>query len=149
MLPNYWMSPETNSINRLGMLHIEHFETLSLDGTWRFQLLNSPTDDSRKRWNKIPVPGLWTMQPTSDDFFDKPHYTNTQMPWNHVAPEVPALNPTGVYERDFHIPASWEGKRIVLHLGGYESVALIPTTSRRRCCCWRYLRCEDRNYRTF
>jgi len=40
MLPNYWMNPETNSINRLGMLHIEHYETLSLDGTWRFQLLN-------------------------------------------------------------------------------------------------------------
>ena len=125
MLPNYWMSPETNSINRLGMLNIEHFETLSLDGTWRFQLLSSPSDDSRKRWTKIPVPGLWTMQPTSDDFFDKPHYTNTQMPWDHVAPDVPALNPTGIYERDFHIPASWEGKRVVLHLGGYESVALI------------------------
>ena len=29
MLPNYWMSPETNSINRLGMLNIEHFETQS------------------------------------------------------------------------------------------------------------------------
>jgi len=125
MLPNYWMSPETNSINRLGMLNIEHFETISLDGIWRFQLLTSPTDKSHHRWTKIPVPGLWTMQPTSDDFFDKPHYTNTQMPWDHVAPEVPELNPTGVYERDFYIPASWEGKRVVLHLGGYESVAVI------------------------
>jgi len=125
MLPNYWMSPETNSINRLGMLNIEHFETISLDGTWRFQLLSSPTDDSRRRWTKIPVPGLWTMQPTSDDFFDKPHYTNTQMPWDHVAPEVPELNPTGIYERDFEIPSSWDDKRIVLHLGGYESVAVI------------------------
>ena len=130
MLPNYWMSPETNSINRLGMLNIEHFETISLDGTWRFQLLASPTDDSRKRWTKIPVPGLWTMQPTSDDFFDKPHYTNTQMPWDHVAPEVPALNPTGIYERDFEIPTSWDGKRIVLHLGGYESVAVVSVNGK-------------------
>ena len=107
------------------MLNIEHFETISLDGVWRFQLLSSPEDDSRKRWTKIPVPGLWTMQPTSDEFFDKPHYTNTQMPWDHVAPEVPVLNPTGVYERDFEIPSSWDGKRVVLHLGGYESVAVI------------------------
>ncbi len=107
------------------MLNIEHFETLSLDGIWRFQLLSSPTDDSRRRWTKIPVPGLWTMQPTSDDFFDKPIYTNVQMPWDHIAPEVPALNPTGIYERDFDIPQSWDGKRIVLHLGGYESVAVI------------------------
>jgi len=125
MLPNYWMSPETNSINRLAMLNIEHFETISLDGTWRFQLLRSPLDQSRKQWVSIPVPGLWTMQPTSDVFFDKPIYTNTQMPWDHVAPDVPAENPTGVYERDFQVPQSWEGKRIVLHLGGYESVALI------------------------
>ena len=125
MLPNYWMSPETNSINRLGMLHIEHFETLSLDGTWRFQLLHSPTEHVRKRWSKIPVPGLWTMQPTSDVFFDKPHYTNTQMPWDHVAPEVPAENPTGIYESDFDIPLSWDNKRVVLHLGGFESVAVI------------------------
>jgi beta-galactosidase len=125
MLPNYWMSPETNSINRLPMLNIEHFETLSLDGTWRFQLLRSPSDQSRKKWTSIPVPGLWTMQPTSDIFFDKPIYTNVQMPWDHVAPEVPAENPTGIYERDFEVPQSWDDKRIVLHLGGYESVAVI------------------------
>ena len=125
MLPNYWMSPETNSINRLPMLNIEHFETISLDGTWRFQLLHSPSEQPRKKWTTIPVPGLWTMQPTSAVFFDKPIYTNVQMPWDHVAPDVPAENPTGIYERDFEIPQSWDDKRIVLHLGGYESVALI------------------------
>jgi len=107
------------------MLNIEHFETNSLDGTWRFQLLRSPSDQSRKKWTAIPVPGLWTMQPTSDTFFDKPIYTNVQMPWDHVAPDVPAENPTGIYERDFEIPQSWNGKRIVLHLGGYESVAVV------------------------
>ncbi|MEY4108688.1 MAG: hypothetical protein RJB35_1, partial [Actinomycetota bacterium] len=125
MLPNYWMSPETNSINRLAMLNIEHFETLSLDGTWRFQLLRSPNDQPRKKWTSIPVPGLWTMQPTSDTFFDKPIYTNVQMPWDHVAPEVPEENPTGIYERDFEVPQSWDDKRVVLHLGGYESVAVV------------------------
>ena len=125
MLPNYWMSPETNSVNRLPMLNIEHFETISLDGIWRFQLLNSPADDSRKRWGKINVPGLWTMQPQDDLFFDKPIYTNVQMPWDLIAPEVPKENPTGIYERDFDIPNSWNSKRIVLHLGGYESVALV------------------------
>jgi beta-galactosidase len=125
MMPNYWMSPETNSINRLGMLSIEHMETLSLDGTWRFQLLKSPTAEVKKRWSSIPVPGLWTMQPTSDVFFDKPIYTNVQMPWDHIAPEVPEENPTGIYERDFEIPNSWDDKRVVLHLGGFESVALV------------------------
>jgi beta-galactosidase len=122
---NYWMSPETTSVNRLPMLNIEHFEQISLDGTWRFQLLHSPTEKLGKRWAAIPVPGLWTMQEPSEVFFDKPIYTNTQMPFEEMPPFVPAENPTGVYERDFDVPKSWSGKRIVLQVGGYESVALV------------------------
>ena len=119
------MSPETTSVNRLPMLNIEHFEQISLDGTWRFQLLHSPTEKLGKRWASIPVPGLWTMQEPSEVFFDKPIYTNTQMPFEQHPPFVPAENPTGIYERDFDIPKSWNGKRIVLQVGGYESVALV------------------------
>jgi beta-galactosidase len=119
------MSPETTSVNRLPMLNIEHFEQISLDGVWRFQLLHSPTEKIGKRWASIPVPGLWTMQEPSEVFFDKPIYTNTQMPFEHQPPFVPAENPTGIYERDFEIPKSWSGKRIVLQVGGYESVALV------------------------
>jgi len=107
------------------MLNIEHFEQISLDGTWRFQLLHSPTEKLGKRWASIPVPGLWTMQEPSDVFFDKPIYTNTQMPFEEHPPFVPAENPTGIYERDFDVPKSWNGKRIVLQVGGYESVALV------------------------
>ena len=107
------------------MLNIEHFEQISLDGTWRFQLLYKPTEKLGKRWASIPVPGLWTMQEPSDVFFDKPIYTNTQMPFAEQPPFVPEENPTGVYERDFDLPKSWSSKRVVLQLGGYESVALI------------------------
>ena len=107
------------------MLNIEHFEQISLDGTWRFQLLHSPTEKLGKRWASIPVPGLWTMQEPSDVFFDKPIYTNTQMPFEEQPPFVPAENPTGVYEREFELPKSWAGKRVVFQVGGYESVALI------------------------
>ena len=107
------------------MLNIEHFEQISLDGTWRFQLLHSPTEKIGKRWASIPVPGLWTMQEPSEVFFDRPIYTNVQMPFEEQPPFVPAKNPTGVYERDFDVPKSWTGKRIVLQVGGYESVALV------------------------
>ncbi|TRZ57337.1 MAG: glycoside hydrolase family 2, partial [Streptomycetaceae bacterium] len=107
------------------MLNIEHIEKISLDGTWRFQLLRNPLDHIGKKWSSIPVPGLWTMQPESDVFFDKPIYTNVQMPFEEQPPCVPAENPHGIYERDFEVPESWKDKRIVLHLGGYESVALI------------------------
>jgi beta-galactosidase len=47
------------------------------------------------------------------------------MPFEEQPPFVPAENPTGVYERDFDVPKSWNGKRIVLQVGGYESVALV------------------------
>jgi beta-galactosidase len=47
------------------------------------------------------------------------------MPFEHQPPYVPVENPTGVYERDFYLPKSWSGKRIVLQVGGYESVALV------------------------
>ena len=107
------------------MLNIEHFEQISLDGIWRFQLLQSPTETLGKRWASIPVPGLWTMQEPSEVFFDKPIYTNVQMPFDEQPPFVPAENPTGVYERDFDVPKSWNGKRIVLQIGGSESVALV------------------------
>ena len=107
------------------MLNLEHLEKISLDGMWRFQLLHSPTHRIGKKWANIPVPGLWTMQPESEVFFDKPIYTNTQMPFEEQPPCVPAENPHGVYERDFNLPDTWMSKRVVLHVGGYESVALV------------------------
>ena len=121
----YWNSPETTSVNRLPMLNIEHKDSLLLDGTWRFQLLHSPDDLPGAQWESIPVPGLWTMQQDNPAFWDKPIYTNVQMPFEQLPPDVPALNPTGIYQREFTVPASWAGKRIVLQLGGFESVAII------------------------
>ena len=67
------------------------------------------------------VPGLWTMAGT----WDKPHYTNVQMPFAGRPPEIPEINPTGVYEREFEIPATWAGKRVVLHVGAAESVLIV------------------------
>lgn len=107
------------------MLNIEHLEKVSLDGVWRFQLLRSPLDPISKRWSEIPVPGLWTMQPESEVFFDRPIYTNVQMPFDELPPAVPEMNPTGIYERDFDLPSGWDRRRVVLHVGGWESVAFV------------------------
>jgi beta-galactosidase len=121
----YWNSPETTAVNRLPILNIEHKDIITLDGQWDFQLLRSPDEHVGDNWSSIPVPGLWTMQPESAIFWDKPIYTNVQMPFEELPPAVPELNPTGVYQREFVLPESWEGKRVVLQLGGFESVAII------------------------
>ncbi|NCX76455.1 MAG: DUF4981 domain-containing protein [Actinobacteria bacterium] len=107
------------------MLNIGHLMTISLDGDWNFQLLDRPDQEPSKRWQTIPVPGLWTMINGEQPFGDKPIYTNVQMPFDHLPPLVPEENPTGIYEREFSLPSSWKNKRVVLSLGGFESVAII------------------------
>jgi beta-galactosidase len=59
------------------------------------------------------------------DTWDKPHYTNVQMPFAQRPPATPEENPTGVYERSFELPAAWAERRIVLHVGAAESVLLV------------------------
>ncbi len=125
MHPQYWASPETTSVNRLPILNIEHVEKLSLDGTWSFQLLHTPNESLRKRWAKFELPSLWTMEEDKNFIFDQVVTTNGGLPIDKLEPHSNSENPTGVYERDFEIPGSWENKRIVLQLGGFESVVRV------------------------
>ena len=101
---------------------IRHPPGLSLDGAWQFQLLEAPTDEpAADGWREIDVPGCWTRQ----DTWDVPQYTNVQMPFPGIPPEIPPVNPTGVYERGLDLPAEWGTRRIVLHIGAAESVLLV------------------------
>lgn len=103
---------------------------LSLDGEWQFKLVAKPeaaaTDwakpkGSGKGWRGVQVPGVWTRQATSD----LPHYTNVVMPHSIDYPQSPIDNPTGLYRKAFSIPKRWRGRQVVVHLGGFESVALV------------------------
>ncbi|MDR3147991.1 MAG: DUF4981 domain-containing protein [Treponema sp.] len=71
-------------------------------------------------WADIRVPGTWTRQG-----YDKPHYTNVQMPFEALPPRAPEQNPTGLYRRTFTLPPGWAKRRTVLHLGSAESCFLI------------------------
>ncbi len=144
--PPTWMNPELTQVARLPsrapLIPFPSFDDacrladhasplrLDLNGNWRFQLCDRPETVDRgftrvhfddDRWSEIHVPGCWTMQG-----FDRPHYTNIQMPFDPALglepPDVPADNPTGLYRRRFHLPRRFEGRRIVLHVGGAESV---------------------------
>ena len=125
-----WSSPETTSVNRLPMLNIAHLMSISLDGVWNFQLLDRADQEPSKRWQSITVPGLWTMVDGEQPFGDKPIYTNTQMPFDQLPPSVPVDNPTGIYEREFSLPSSWKNKRVVLSIGGFESLAILTINGR-------------------
>ncbi len=111
----------------------------TLDGRWKFMLVASPelapadfmapalhevvSEDAA--WDDVDVPGLWTMQG-----YDRPIYTNVQMPFRGVPPEVPDDNPTGMYRRAFTVPRAWEKRRVVLHIGAADSVLHVWVNGR-------------------
>ena len=114
-----WTTPELTGVGRLPMHSVRHTDRVDLDGTWRFQLLERPDAEPGRKWRDIEVPGCWTMQ----DTFDKPHYTNIQMPFPGRPPEIPEANPTGVYERG---PSR---SRRIGRAGGWSSMSERPRAS--------------------
>ncbi len=107
----------------------------SLDGRWRFRLYDHPdrvppsavrAEPTGGGWTTVEVPGNWTLQGVGDH----PHYTNVQMPFPGPPPALPDHNPTGVYRRAFTVPARWRGRRIVVHVGGAESVHAVFVNGR-------------------
>ena len=106
----------------------------SLDGQWAFELFDSPeavpsravTGPTPTGTRTLAVPGNWTVQ----DVGDLPHYTNIQMPFPGPPPRLPAHNPTGVYRRSFTTGRGWKRHRIVLHVGGAESVHAVYLNDR-------------------
>ncbi|MGW4979577.1 glycoside hydrolase family 2 TIM barrel-domain containing protein [Streptomyces mirabilis] len=122
-----WEAPEVTSWGRLPMNAVDRRAgALSLDGSWRFQLLPTPTSAPGLAWSSLQVPGSWTTQDTDD----LPQYTNFRMPWGEFPPTSPDANPTGVYERAVDVPAEWAGRRVVLQVGAAESVLLVHVDGR-------------------
>ncbi len=81
-----------------------------LNGTWNFNWYakEEEADFEAKAWNKILVPSCWQHQG-----YEKPNYTNINLPICVDPPYVPDDNPCGVYMREFEIKGSCEKKYIV------------------------------------
>ncbi|MEP6624451.1 MAG: sugar-binding domain-containing protein, partial [Acidimicrobiia bacterium] len=136
-----WKRPEITHVGRLPMrsaiVTAADVETArdadarnpwvrTLDGRWRFTLVDAPHQvppdfadptASDADWDEVDVPGLWTMQG-----YDRPIYTNVQMPFRAMPPTVPDANPTGLYRTAFTVPRPWAKRRVVLSVGAAESV---------------------------
>ena len=144
---NSWENPQLTSLNKLPpRATLYPFPThesalnhprekspwfISLNGTWDFQIKHRPQEVtpsvlSSKKWSTIQVPGNWTMQcDENGKRYGHPHYTNVQMPWPNLPPNVPDDNPTGIYQRLFSIPGDWAGRRVVLHFAGCEGALFV------------------------
>jgi beta-galactosidase len=142
-LSRFWEIPELTALNRLPARAFAYPYAnatqacerdpaqspwlRNLDGEWRFDYFSSPEALDPELFgaaagagDTIRVPGNWMLQG-----WDKPHYTNIQMPFENRPPAVPEENPTGLYRREIEIPAEWEGRRTRLRLNGVESLVAI------------------------
>ena len=103
---------------------------LSLDGIWKFNLVNTPAerplnfqDDKAdiSQWKNIQVPANWQVEG-----FDTFIFTDVEYPIPPNPPFVPAsYNPVGSYKRTFIVPQTWKGKNVSIHLGAVNSFFYI------------------------
>ncbi|MFN8206876.1 MAG: glycoside hydrolase family 2 TIM barrel-domain containing protein [Bacteroidales bacterium] len=103
---------------------------LNLNGLWKFNWVEKPEtmpanfesltfDDSQ--WRDFPVPANWEV-----NGYGVPIYVNIGYEFQNLMgpnpPQVPMdINPTGVYRKIIDLPAGWEGRQVVLHIGAAKS----------------------------
>jgi beta-galactosidase/evolved beta-galactosidase subunit alpha len=97
-----------------------------LNGTWKFFWAERPTDTPENfyredfdcgSWDDLPVPSCWQCHG-----YGTPRYTNIFYAIPYNPPFVPADNPTGLYKRQFTVPAAWLSRRTILRFDGVDSV---------------------------
>lgn len=102
----------------------------SLNGQWNFfwneDYKKLPKDFYQpefndNKWDKIPVPANWELLG-----YGTPIYVNESYEFNRKNPTPPDIpddinQPVGAYRKEFVIPQSWSGEKIILHLGSVKS----------------------------
>lgn len=143
-----WQNPEIVEVNRVAphatLFPYESYEYaienkktnsqnyIDLNGKWKFNWARKPADrplDFYKEdfdvssWEEIDVPSNWELKG-----YGVPIYVNIPYEWtaDPNPPEVPVdYNPVGSYKRSFTIPASWDGRKVFIHLGAVKSAFYI------------------------
>lgn len=112
----------------------------SLNGRWKFHFSARPEQRPLKfyeehfttsEWPEIPVPSTWEREG-----YGTPLYVNIKYPFHVDPPRVMGVpdesytsfqerDPVGSYVREFEVPDSWKGMRILLHFGGVRSAMFV------------------------
>ena len=140
-----WQDPNVNQVNRAPMhaafFAFESIEAskqdkqlsdnyLDINGTWKFSwqkdAVNYVSDFYKttyndEAWGTMPVPGMWELNGYGD-----PQYTNIPYAWDRQyknnPPYVPIKdNHVGYYRRQIEIPAGWNGRQVMIHIGAASS----------------------------
>ena len=109
---------------------------LSLNGEWKFAF--SPNVDARAKdffkpgydvsgWKTIKVPSDWQAEG-----YDQAKFNNINYPFPLNRPLIPhEMNSVGSYRRDFQLPADWNGRDVLLHIGGANSAYYVWVNGRK------------------
>ncbi|MBO7302354.1 MAG: RICIN domain-containing protein [Bacteroidaceae bacterium] len=115
----------------------EKADYLSLNGTWKFNLVPEPSERPGEKdfwgngadvsaWDNIDVPSCWEMKG-----YDLPLYVNVEYAFQNNPPYIKNKvegvgdNPVGSYRRTFTLPQGWETKNVFLHFDGLYSAAFV------------------------
>ncbi|MBR4229363.1 MAG: hypothetical protein IKR83_01480 [Bacteroidales bacterium] len=101
---------------------------MCLNGTWRFAYFDTPDEATLnpRKWDTIRVPGNIELQG-----FGVPVYVNMRNEFPSNPPYAPIdYNPTGVYARDFNLPAAWQGRRTIVKFGAVKSAMYLYINGR-------------------
>ena len=122
--PHAWFIPHSSETAALN--HQQSPNVLSLDGTWKFSVVNTPDQRPKdfykknfdvSKWSDIPVPANW--QTVGKDTYI---FTDVEYPIKVNPPFVPEdFNPVGSYKRSFNLPSNWKGKDVILRFGAVNS----------------------------
>ncbi|PKE29908.1 beta-galactosidase subunit alpha [Rahnella sp. AA] len=99
----------------------QHFQLLS--GRWQFRYFEHPAlvpdefyNQPVSGWGDINVPGMWQMEGHG-----QLQYTDEGFPFPIDIPFVPTSNPTGAYQRKFHLDAAWDNVQTLIKFDGVET----------------------------
>lgn len=103
---------------------------LLLNGTWKYFWAETPEkipedffieDFDERGWDDIKVPGNIELQGHG-----YPVYTDARYPFTADPPKIRhEENWVSCYRRDFTLPETWSGRRILLHFGALNSAAYV------------------------
>lgn len=128
--PHAEMVPFNSSEQALSMDHGTSPFFLSLDGSWKFLVVEhlrmvpegfwKPGFDVGN-WDNIIVPSHWEMEG-----YEHPKFRNIAMTIETDPPSVPDYyNPTGCYKRTFSLPAEWNNREVMLRFEGVKSASYV------------------------
>ncbi|RRJ30146.1 beta-galactosidase small subunit-related protein [Halocatena pleomorpha] len=108
-----------------------------LNGEWRFSFYERPDQRPATHtdtdWETTTVPRPWQI-----DGYDQQIYANWRETWTRYEPQlegdlvpsdgsvdIPDVNPTGTYQREFRVPADWDNRRVFVHFAGVKQAYFV------------------------